>query len=77
MVCITCVLRFKINWKRRFLCQQKEEEKEKTIDEITSKFGKNSVLKASSLLEGSTVKDRNKKIGGHSAWVANGILLMQ
>ena len=46
---------------------KKEEVKEKTIDEITSKFGKNSILKASSLLEGSTVRDRNKKIGGHSA----------
>jgi DNA polymerase V len=46
---------------------KKEEEKEKTIDEITSRFGKNSILKASSLLEDSTVRDRNKKIGGHSA----------
>ena len=46
---------------------KKEEVKEKTIDEITSKFGKNSILKASALLEASTVKDRNKKIGGHNA----------
>ena len=46
---------------------KKEEVKEKTIDEITSKFGKNSILKASALLEDSTVKDRNNKIGGHNA----------
>lgn len=46
---------------------KKEEVKDKTIDEITNKFGKNSLLKASALLEDSTVKDRNKKIGGHNA----------
>ncbi len=43
-----------------------EENKEKAVDEITSKFGKNSLLKASALLEDSTIKERNKKIGGHS-----------
>ncbi len=46
---------------------KKEDESNKAIDEITNKFGKNSLLKASSLLEDSTVKDRNKKIGGHNA----------
>lgn len=44
-----------------------EENKDKAIDAITNKFGKNSLLKASALLEDSTVKERNKKIGGHSA----------
>lgn len=38
-----------------------------TVDEITNKFGKNSILKASSLLEDSTIQSRNNKIGGHSA----------
>lgn len=38
-----------------------------TIDEIKDKFGANTLLKASSLLEDSTIKDRNKKIGGHNA----------
>lgn len=37
------------------------------IDEIKNKFGENSLLKASSLLEDSTIKERNGKIGGHSA----------
>ena len=46
---------------------KKEENKEKAIDEITNKFGKNSLLKASALLDDSTIKERNKKIGGHSA----------
>lgn len=37
----------------------------KTIDEVKNKFGKNSILKASSLLADSTAIERNKKIGGH------------
>lgn len=39
----------------------------KTIDKIKNKFGKNSLLKASSLLEESTIISRNKKKGGHNA----------
>lgn len=39
----------------------------KAIDEIKNRFGANTLLKASSLLEGSTIKERNKKIGGHNA----------
>lgn len=38
-----------------------------TIDEVKTKFGKNSILKASNLLEDSTAIERNKKIGGHHA----------
>lgn len=37
----------------------------KAIDEVKQKFGKNSLLKASSLLPDSTAISRNKKIGGH------------
>lgn len=37
----------------------------KTIDEVKDKFGKNSILKGSNLLEDSTAKERNEKIGGH------------
>lgn len=37
------------------------------IDEIKNKYGKNSLLKASSLLKDSTIKERNGKIGGHNA----------
>ena len=44
-----------------------EDEKNKIIDEIKKQFGKNSLVKASALLEDSTIKERNKKIGGHSA----------
>ena len=50
-----------------FNLQQNEDAKDKIVDEITSKFGKNSLLKASALLDDSTIKERNKKIGGHSA----------
>ena len=48
---------------------EKEDNKNKVIDTITSKYGKNSILKASALLDDSTIRDRNKKIGGHSEWV--------
>ena len=37
------------------------------IDKINEKYGSNSILKASSLLSDSTIKERNKKIGGHNA----------
>ena len=39
----------------------------KAIDEIKEKYGKNSILKATSLLKDSTAIQRNTKIGGHSA----------
>ena len=35
------------------------------VDEIIEKYGKNSLLKATSLLDDSTAIERNKKIGGH------------
>ena len=43
----------------------KSENYHKTIDEVKGKFGKNSLLKASSLLPDSTAISRNEKIGGH------------
>ncbi len=46
---------------------KKDDEINLAIDKIKQKYGKNSVLKASSLLEDSTIKERNKKIGGHNA----------
>lgn len=39
----------------------------KAVDEIKEKYGKNSMLKASSLLKDSTIVERNKKVGGHNA----------
>ena len=38
---------------------------QKALDLLHSKYGKNSVLRASSLLEESTVRERNEYIGGH------------
>lgn len=38
-----------------------------TIDMINNKYGSNALLNASSLLDDSTIKDRNRKIGGHNA----------
>ena len=40
---------------------------ENTIIKIKNKFGKNSILRAMSLKEEATQKERNKLIGGHSA----------
>lgn len=37
------------------------------IDNINLRFGKNSILRASSLTSDSTIIERNKKIGGHNA----------
>ena len=39
----------------------------KAIDYIKGRFGVNTILRASSLLEDSTIKERNNKIGGHHA----------
>lgn len=53
-----------------FECFEEIEKKtniNKTIDDINEKFGPNKLLKASSLLSDSTIKDRNNKIGGHNA----------
>ena len=45
--------------------QLKRHSLQKTMDFLQSKFGKNSVLRASSLLEESTIRERNNFIGGH------------
>lgn len=34
---------------------------------IKKRFGKNAVLKANSLQEGATARERNQQIGGHKA----------
>lgn len=46
---------------------KEQEQIDKAILEIKDKYGKNALLKASSLLDDSTIYERNKKIGGHSA----------
>ena len=44
-----------------------DNELNQAIDKIKLKYGKNTILKATSLLESSTIKERNNKIGGHQA----------
>ena len=46
---------------------REQEQINEAILEIKDKYGKNALLKASSLLNDSTIQERNKKIGGHSA----------
>lgn len=49
----------------------KKLEKEKQLQEvmlgIKKKFGRNAVLKGTNYLDGATMKERNKQIGGHKA----------
>ena len=45
--------------------QQKDEKLNHSVDMVKMKFGKNSLVKASALLEDSTIMERNQKIGGH------------
>ena len=46
-------------------------EKEKQLQEVMlglkKKFGKNAVLKGTNYLDGATMRERNKTIGGHKA----------
>ena len=44
---------------------KEENDVNNAIDKIKNKFGKNSLLKATNLLEDSTAIERNKKTGGH------------
>ena len=46
---------------------KEQEQIDEAILEIKDRYGKNALLKASSLLNDSTIHERNKKIGGHSA----------
>ena len=46
---------------------KEQEQIDEAILEIKDKYGKNALLKASSLLNDSTIHERNKKIGGHRA----------
>jgi DNA polymerase V len=46
---------------------KKEELVSKSLDEIVKMYGNNSINRASSYLKSSTVRERNKLIGGHNA----------
>ena len=46
---------------------KKEEDIQKAVLDIKSKFGKNAILKGMSLQEGATTRNRNNQIGGHKA----------
>lgn len=46
---------------------EREKKMQIAVLEIKKKFGKNAILKGTSLQEGATARDRNKQIGGHKA----------
>mgnify|MGYP001638302907 CR=1 FL=1 len=45
----------------------REKQGQQAVLEIKKKFGKNAILKGTSLMDGATAKDRNRQIGGHKA----------
>lgn len=45
---------------------EREQKLQKTVIDIKSKYGKNSIVKGMNLEEGATAMKRNKQIGGHS-----------
>lgn len=45
--------------------QIKIQDMQKTIDNLHKKYGKNSILRASALMDGSTAVERHNQIGGH------------
>ena len=49
------------------LALEREKKMQLAVLEIKKKFGKNAILKGTSLQEGATARDRNKQIGGHKA----------
>lgn len=49
-----------------YMEEDKERERLKVLIDIKKKFGKNAVLKAVSLNEKATAKERNKMVGGHN-----------
>lgn len=53
--------------KERKAERQKERQLQQAVLDIKKKYGKNAVLKGSSLMDGATAMDRNNQIGGHKA----------
>jgi len=45
--------------------EKSENDLQKVLLDIKSKFGKNAILKGMNLESGATTKDRNTQIGGH------------
>ena len=45
----------------------KERKLQEAMLTVKKKYGKNAILKGSSLQEGSTARERNRQIGGHKA----------
>ena len=47
--------------------RQKERQLQQAVLDIKKRYGKNAVLKGTSLMDGATAMDRNNQIGGHKA----------
>lgn len=53
--------------KDREIKKQKEKDLQEAVLSLKKKYGKNAVLKGINLMEGATMMDRNKQVGGHKA----------
>ena len=51
--------------RRENLALEKESDRQKTVQDLKERFGKNAVFLATSLEEGATGRQRNEQIGGH------------
>ena len=54
--------------------RERERTRQRAINDIKRKFGKNAVLKGIDLLPGATARERHAQIGGHSAGGSDGKL---
>ena len=50
---------------KKLIEEEHDEELEKVLIDIKSKYGKNAILKGMNLMEGGTAIERNKQVGGH------------
>lgn len=46
---------------------EQEKKRQQAVLEIKKKFGKNAILRGTSLVDGATARERNRQIGGHKA----------
>ena len=52
---------------RDTLFLEREKRRQHALIRIRHKYGKNAILRGMNLLEGATMRDRNRQIGGHKA----------
>ena len=71
VILLTCFVSGCGTGEERFFSDPEKLEKEKNLQriilEIRKKYGKNAILKGTSLQDGATARERHQQIGGHRA----------